>query len=141
MRALSIPLTTLAVVLADEATTLPQPTLLTDGADITGWRSGSFAPRDVLLELVNNDAADAVVVDQLELFGHIAGGAAAAWASFGLVTTYAVTIPASGRVYLRAPQDAACALVDRWKPVASVAGGAGVSVTVRAIPLEVQGSR
>lgn len=136
IRTQSIPLTDKAITLATAVATLPWPTTALAGADITPWRSGSFAPREAWIEIKNVDDV-AVTLDQLELAGHIAGGGGNTdWASFGLTTPYAITLQPGSVAYVKAPVDAAGALVDRWALVGTVTGTTP-QVTVRAIPLEV----
>lgn len=78
MRQMFIPLANLAVTIEAAQTSLPAPTAAGDGADVTGWRSGSFRP---LQGDVAFTAAGSVTLQSAELFELVDG----VWYSLGLL--------------------------------------------------------
>lgn len=125
-----------AVALHTAATSLPWPTTDEEGAAIAAMGPYDYFPDDVWLRIDNTDDAS-VTLENITLVVHYAAGETT-WASAGLVTPDAVTIPAGQSVFVQAPIGAA-ALGDRWAVYATV-NGTSPHVTVTAIPLSQMGS-
>lgn len=70
--------TSLAVVLEDAQTTLPVPALVSDGGDVSGWRTGDYSPLEAEVKLT---AASAVTLSNAEVFEWDG----ATWSSLGLL--------------------------------------------------------
>lgn len=77
-RSLSVLLSQLAVTIEDAQTTLPLPTIASDGASIAGWASGPYFPLEGELKLT---AGGAVVLSGAEIYEWDG----AVWCSLGLL--------------------------------------------------------
>lgn len=124
-----------AVTLHAAAATLPWPTTDEEGAAIAAMMPYGYAPEDVWLRIDNIDDAE-VTLDGITVVVHYATGETT-WASTGLATPYALTIPAGQSAFVKAPNGAA-ALGDRWAVYATVTGTTP-QVTITAIPLAQMG--